>query len=197
MKKLASSLALASSLLCAAPAVVNASTFTFADVDVINQTMTAGTGTAVYNGEFNFFPADFDANTFTATDFGPANGTYVSNFGYQLGTPIIEGAVTFFFKDPDTGVETGSVTANFSSVGSISTFADYSVFSQGLELAVLTSISSSGILSYTVTASSGEFELVAGIGSITVNVPDGGTTLAMLGGSLMGMVALRKRFLRK
>ncbi len=182
--------------MAAAPATVSAATMTYTDVDVINQSMTFGTGTAVYNGTFNFQPADGDSNTFTATGFGVANGTYNSVFGYQIGTPIIEGSLSFFFKDPNGGSETASVTALFTTIGNVSSFATYSVFSEGLEFNILTSISLNGKLDYTVTTTSGDLSLVAGIGSITVTVPDNGTTLTLLGGSLCGMISLRKRLFR-
>ncbi len=173
-----------------------AATFTYSDVDVITKPMTANTGSGTYTGTFDFQPPDNDANTFTAVGFGPASGTYVSNFGYQLGQPIIEGTVTFFFKDPKGGTETGTVTALSTTIGNISSFANYSIFSEGLELNILASITATGHLTYTVKANTGNFDLIAGIGTITVYVPDGGSTLVMLGGSLLGVAALRKRFFR-
>ncbi len=194
LKNLKWSLALVTGLLLADPGGASAATFTYVDVDVINKAMTAGPpANSVYSGTFQFTTPDAAPNTFTATGFGPASGTYSSVFGYTLNQPIIEGTISFFFKDPKGGAETGMVTANFSNVGGITSFANYSVFSQGLEFNILTSIQSTGILNYTVTASTGNFDLIAGIGTITVNVPDGGTTLAMLGGSLLGMAAFRKR----
>ncbi len=196
--KITSLTALVAGLLTASAQKSSAATFTYQDVDVINKAMTAGPpANSVYTGTFQFTTPDAGANTFTATGFGPASGTYVSNFGYIIGRPIIEGTVSFFFKDPKGGAETGTVTANFTSVGGISSFANYSVFSEGLEFNILTSITATGTLTYTVTANTGNFDLIAGIGTITVNVPDGGTTLAMLGGSLLGMAALRKRIFRK
>ncbi len=196
LKKILPAFALAAGLFVASTGKTQAATYTYSDVDAINLSMVSGTGTAVYNGSFDFFPPDLDANTFTATGFGPASGTYVSNFGYQIGQPIIEGTISFFFKDPNGGSEEATVTALSINIGDISSFANYSIFSQGLEINFLTTIVNNGVLHYTVTVNSGELDLVAGIGTITVNVPDGGTTLAMLGGSLAGMVALRKRLFR-
>ncbi len=181
----------------AVPLSASAATFSYADVDPIELSMSAGGPTGIYSGTFNFDPGDNDANFFTATGFGPASGSYASNFGYTIGTPIIEGTITFFFKDPADGSETGFVTAAFSNVGSITSFANYSVFSQGLEFSILTSISTDGKLDYTVTVDSGDLELVAGIGTIVVSVPDNGATIAMLGGSLLGMAAFKKRLSRR
>ncbi len=197
IKKLTASLFLSCGLLAATSGTASALTFDYADVDVINQSLTAGGGSSSFSGSFNFQPPDMDSNTFTAVGFGPADGTYNSVFGYQLGMPIIDGTITFFFKDPLGGTESGTVTANFTSTGGVTSFANYSVFSQGLEVAVLTTIVSSGVLNYVVTATSGNFDLIAGIGTITVNVPDSGATLAMLGGSMLGLAALRKRLARK
>ncbi len=180
-------LGLTAALLTAGSA--SAATIEYSDVDVIETTLTAGSS---FSGQFDFQPPDADANTFTATGFGPASGTYTSVFGYVIGTPIIEGTISFFFKDPNGGSETGSVTTSFTTTG-INSFANYSIFSQGLEFNILASITATGHLEYTVSATTGSFDLIAGIGTITVNVPDGGTTLAMLGGSLLGMAALRKR----
>ncbi len=185
----------AGGLLLAATDKASAFTFDYVDVDVINQSLTGPGGS--FSGSFNFDPGDADVNTFTANGYGPADGTYNSVFGYTIGTPIIEGTITFFFLDPNGGTETGIVTADFTNVGGVTTFANYSVFSQGLELSLLATITSTGKLDYTVTSNSGDFELVAGIGTITVSVPDTGSTMAMFGGSLLGVAALRKRFAKR
>ncbi len=164
----------------------------FSDVDVFNQSMAAGSPSSSYSGTFQFVTPDAGSNMFTATGFGPADGTYMSNFGFVIGTPVIDGSITFFFRDPDGGEETGSVTANFISASELSSFTTYSVFSHGLEFNILSSISPTGFLTYTVSTTSGSFDLVAGIGSITTAVPDGGDTLVMMGGGLLGLVALKR-----
>ncbi len=197
VKKNLSAYALAVGLFCFLPQTASAASITYSDVDVINFSLAAGTATAVYEGQFNFEPPDTDANIFTATGFGPASGTYVSSFGYQLGKPITGGTISFFFRDPDSGIEAGSITANFASVGAVPSFATYSVFSQGLDVTILTSIALDGVLHYMVTANNGDFELVAGVGTITVRVPDTGSTLTLFGGSLLGLAALKRHLNRR
>ncbi|MCC6821338.1 MAG: VPDSG-CTERM sorting domain-containing protein [Verrucomicrobia subdivision 3 bacterium] len=147
-------------------------------------------------------PADVWLNAF--------NTSYSGQFtlaGYNPGIETITSAVaTFKLNDAFGGREGYNITVEanpFLSGGSFATslFGTITVGS-GITGNILGILDATGVLDYTITRTSGEFwltnaRLVAQASTRTgtnpTSVPDGGTTLAMLGMGLVGVFGLRRK----
>ncbi len=151
--------------------------------------------TTSVSSSFNLVAADGTSSfTIAAPYQASAQGTYTSNTGFTPGVDhVIPGSVLiqFFFRDPNGGAETFTVTA-----------ADFTAGSNGFSVAVvLTSnggtaqiegiLNSTGMLTYTINRTAGEFFFDAAF--LSAAVPEGGATVAMLGFGLLAIGVLRKK----
>jgi hypothetical protein len=170
----------------------SAVTVTYADADTIGKAL--NTPNASYTGSFNFV-SDDGTPKFNAYLW--SEGSYVySALGFNPATQsAISASFKFYFKDSDNDGE--NATVDILAPLTKENFIGYVDLEGGGSIGVLGSINATGAVSYTVTSTSGTFYLAGAYAKIVATVPEGGATLAMLGGSMLGMVALRKRLSSK
>jgi hypothetical protein len=159
-----------------------------------------------------------DLNTYGTGQLVTDTTPFTDSFHISYNTPTehaVSGVATFLLADigKDTqqfSIDLGS-TLGFDS-GSINDLSmKYGSFQLNFELAggllsgvLLGQLDSTGTLQYTISATSrGWFSVLSadllvntdsGSGISTRSIPDGGLTVVLLGGALLGLGALRRRF---
>lgn len=133
---------------------------------------------------------------------GTYSGTWdLLSEGYTPGTPTISALAEFVFSDPNGGTETVVV-----SVGGQQLYAGFGtpgtsdfVISGAVTGGALVNLESTGLLSYRIFRNTGIFTLDTATLTVAVNdqdpngVPDGGTTVALLGLGLAGLAGIRRK----
>ncbi len=100
-----------------------------------------------------------------------------------------------FLRDPARGTEAGTFVAAGETVITPG-ITNYFKSEQGVSgptLGIETAINNAGQVSYTITATSGEFYIDAAYMFFSVNVPDNGSSVALLGLALVGVEGLRRK----
>ena len=97
------------------------------------------------------------------------------------------------WQDEHVSVDLGAVSSWLNNVEVGGTFASYELVSGNLSMTLLADIAADGKLTYTVRADSGDFYLKETQLTVYAHVPDGGSTLMLLGLALVGFAALRRR----
>lgn len=121
----------------------------------------------------------------------------ILNDGYTPSTEEVYSAnAEFQFWDLFGGQESLSIALGGSQFEQSGSFTGLITLSDNVVGSALLDLSSDGIVSYTITRTSGEFTLtnatlVAQAGSRSV--PDGGTTLALLGMSVAGVLGFQRK----
>lgn len=138
------------------------------------------------------------------------SGTFVLP-GYDAATQMVQSAqATFVFSDDSLfdSNEYAKISLGFENFGSLEVDGipllpwTYTFFSGNLTM--LTTLSSTGQLDYTITATSGDFWYKGGVLKAEVTqrpstnntpprVPDGGASAALLGMSLLAVAGLKKK----
>lgn len=194
MKATLGALLLAATLFGAQQA--SATPITYRDADQISLALSANgaNGPSTYNGNFNFMTPD-GTSAMYAVNFGGADGIYKSQLGFNPQTQSVRagsGKIYLFLRDPRGGKETGTVTVlNMEALDTINSFQTYTILSDAFSVNVAAKINADGQFDYSITATSGDFYLRGAYAQFSV--PDGGTTAALLGCSLLGLVYLRRR----
>ena len=170
-----------------------ASALTYVDADFIGVKLTAGTDNASYTGMF-------DIN-------GAGHGSWTPPVGVQFDSStmkVVSAYVAFAFlddlspwTDPLRRDEAGTIALEGTTVFSGSTL----LYGGAVDQAIVDAHLQDGILHYTITATEGDFWLLGGkmvvharrMGSDGKPVPDAGATVAMLGLSLLGLAAGRRK----
>jgi hypothetical protein len=122
----------------------------------------------------------------------------ITNHGYDHATEHVYSATAEFrFEDNFGFSESLSVVLGGSPFEQTGSFSNWITLSDSVVGSALFDLSADGIVSYTITRTDGEFYLrnatltaVAGSNS----VPDGGTTLALLGMSVIGVFGFQRKF---
>ena len=184
---------------------MSAKATTFADADYFGTqsggpngnpsgtTLTFG-GTASTSGQsFDFVNADGTASFTIAAPYSTGLGTYTSQLGFLVGSQhVVDGYVTLFMRDPAGGSETLVYTSELASQSiTHGSFTTQLVISENITAEVAGIIDANGKIAYTVTATSGSFVLDAAYMNITV--PDGGSTVALLGGAVLALGIFRRK----
>jgi hypothetical protein len=135
------------------------------------------------------------------------------SFSVNFASPAeqaVWGEATFLIADADKYQEQFSVQLGDVSGFDSGKIDDFSIFGISFELAggvvgtLLADINADGILNYRITATSGNFNVlwanlnvrtedIGTSGDPVTRVPDGGLTLALLGASMVGLYAFRRR----
>jgi hypothetical protein len=163
------------------------------DADLIGVKLTAGTDNASYTGMF-------DIN-------GAGHGSWTPPIGVQFDSStmeVVSAYVAFAFlddtkpwTDPLRRDEAGTIALEGTTIFSGSTL----LYGGAVDQAIVNAHLQDGILQYTITATEGDFWLIGGKmvvdarrrGGNGTPVPDAGATVAMLGLSLLGLAASRRK----
>lgn len=163
----------------------------------IGQTLTFGTSGATVSSSFNLVNPDGTSSFNIAAPYsGFFQGTYASALGFVPNANYFTSSANLilFFRDPGAGAEALTFTAGMFSFNQGS-FATLLVISQDVTAQVFGDIDSTGGFNYSVSATSGSFILDAAYLEVEANaVPDGGSTVALLGSVLMAGACLRRKF---
>lgn len=151
---------------------------------------------------FDFVNSDGTPSFTIGAPYDPnQQGTYTSVLGYPVGTMIDPNSLffTFFVRDPNGGGEHERI--NFGPGDLIfnnGSFTGTAVLNFGGNLAVIGDIKATGKVDYRVRAISGEFIFDAAYAHFNniPSVPDGGSTVALLGLALAGVGMLRRKLAR-
>lgn len=132
----------------------------------------------------------------------------IASQGYNpLAQQITSAVASFSFNDALGGKETYFITINGTTVNTgtdiVSPFFGSVTFDDSITGSVLVTLDTTGQLSYTVSRTSGSFQLVDAVLTVEAttrssstggnSVPDGGMTAMMLGSGLLGLAGLRKK----
>ena len=167
MRKLLSSLAVFAALTISAHAI------TYSDTDVFAQFLNQGQS---YSGTFN-----------------------IANKGFNPATETVTSAEAWFLVSDDIDPLRGEwVKFTIGNVDSYGPFeVDFlSVFGGSISGTALFDLNTDGILSYKITSTSGDFWAFGAdlhVHAEAKNVPDAGTTAALLGASVIGIAILKRR----
>ena len=143
------------------------------------------------------------------------SGTFILG-GYNPATQMVHDAqATFVFSDDELfdSNEYAQITVGLGNFGNVEVDGvpllpwTYTFFSGDLTLNMLATLSSTGQLGYTITATSGDFWYKGGTLEANVvrrpstnttppSVPDGGASAALLGMSLLAVAGLKKKLSR-
>lgn len=132
------------------------------------------------------------------------SGTFnIANKGYNSGVESVTSALAQFWlaDDLDWPRQSESFTVSLGSDSQWSSGPVRLLVGDKLNVTLLADLGADGILNYSVTAATGDFYLLAAsLEACTERkpqqVPDGGTTLALLGLGLVGVAGLRRRMAR-
>jgi hypothetical protein len=157
-----------------------------------------GGGSASVTGTFDL--KNPGSSTYTITAPYPGLTTISDQGGFVPGTDVATSATAFFwFRDDNDPNETEHVAVNLNGLpftGGQVTSEGVSVF--GGTADVTATINLNGTVTYTVTATDGDFffdyaDLTATGDVIRTNAPDGGATASLLGVGLLGVAAIRRK----
>lgn len=179
-------------------------TLTFSDADRFASlpagpagiTLTAGGPVASVSGSFDLVNPD-GTSSFTIGSPYAYSQTYSSVLGFIPGLYNIvedDSNVTLFLRDPGGSTESAVYTAS-THIISQGSFTTAVIISQSITASIITSLSATGSFNYTVTATSGSFIIDAAYLEVKATVPDGGSTVALLGSALMVGAFFRRKFL--
>ena len=181
-KQLQLTLAALVSLFCAASATAMTITETDTFSPLVGTIGGSGQPTTV-SGEFNLLTAGYNPTSMSLTS----------------------ATVTFTLSDPLGGNESGlfrfrllpgpTTSEDLATFSGVPTAATPYTFALGTGSLAFLALDDTGILHYRINRVSGQF--VVNSASITAVVPDGGATAILLGGSLLGLVAIKRRFKMK
>ena|SRR5438445_750554 len=155
-----------------------------------------------YTGIFDIVDprADLGLDHYTISGFPSQNGTFTDRGSYVPGTPISDLTVRFYLTDASLipidvfAVSLDGYTTAGIMIGQKATFS----FKGGS--GVIDMVEADGQLSYTVSSILGDFTVKYALltanttESASVRVPDGGSTVTMLGFGLLAMIPLHRRF---
>lgn len=164
----------------------------YQDVDGINQLMNGGTGGGVssYTGTFNIISGDGNLGDGIADGVG-------DEWGYQPASETItSGSILFIFDNPGFGRKTVSVTLSGEDFITPNTTLSLGtvVFGDLISGQAFLELDSTGIATYTINRTSGQFTLLgaelyveSGPRAIIPGVPDSGATATLFGLSILGL----------
>jgi hypothetical protein len=168
----------------------------YSDFDQINQFA----GPASVSGQFDLLLPGGEADSATMSGYPDGNGFYSDASGFQTGMKVDNATIRFWFSDPNGSGERWQAelsTADspilseiLGSGGSFSTRFEGDTFNGDDYADLLLSISNTGKLNYTLTATTGEFKVDAA--QLEVSVPDGGSTALLMGFGFLAMAGYRK-----
>jgi hypothetical protein len=122
----------------------------------------------------------------------------ILNDGYKPATEQVYSAnADFQFWDIFGGSESLTVALGGSPFEQTGSFSGLITLSDSVVGSALFDLSSDGIVSYTITRTSGEFYLTSATLTAQAgsrSVPDGGVTLALLGMSVVAVVGIQRKF---
>lgn len=193
----------------AVAATASAVTITYQDIDKPNVLIKSGKS---FQGDFDIVTGDGDQNI-VISGYTPAatNGTFSDLAGYTADGTLTSASAFFYLRDANQGNDSWDINVDIydflngtgGSLGGNSQYTHTRVF--GSSEVAFTFLSNNGHISYTVenTSKNGEFTLefarltatkeVLESENTPVSVPDGGMTVALLGFTLTGMAALRRK----
>ncbi len=157
-------------------------------------------GLNLVTGTFNLVAPDATSSfTIAAPYAAGVRGTYNSALGFTPGVQhILPGSVTirFLFRDPSGGAETFSVSVGSNTLFSQGSFNIQLVLtSNGATASIEGILNSTGMVSYTIRRTTGEFWLDAAYLQATA-LPEGGPDVALLGLGLVALGAVRYKLAR-
>lgn len=177
----------------------------YADADFFGGINSDGNpnGVLISAGGHPFITSSFD---FVADDGTPSftigapydplqQGTYSSALGYPVGTTIDPMSLffTFFVRDPNGGLQGEKINLGpLDLIFHNGSFTGSAVLDFGGNLAVIGDIETDGIVNYRVRTFGGDFVFDAAFAHFNT-VPDGGSTVALLGLTLAGIGFLRRK----
>lgn len=154
-----------------------------------------------YSGTFDL--VNPGSSTFTISGFPSGNGTFSDAGGYALNTPLTSVSASFYVVDSFLHIDVIDVSlGNFTGVDDalwlLGKKATFSFAGQNGEISWL---EQNGTIGYQISSDFGDFTLQYAM--LTANtstgdplggpsVPDGGTTLVLLGMSLLAVLGVRK-----
>lgn len=165
----------------------------YSDADAWAATIAAG---GTFTKDFNIVTADGVGDTFTVDsgifDVNTQNGgkTYTSADGYVTGTKIDSGAVNFWFHNSNG--DTFNVLVGLDTLLNEVNAGPVVFESKSLNGTLIVDLQADGIINYTVS-NAGLTDITFDYALLTANVPDGGTTVMLLGGALASLGLLRKK----
>lgn len=167
------------------------------DADQFGISIAPGVGNA-YASSFDLVNADgtssFLVNASNYSPFTQQGGqTFTSVLGYTPGESILGGEMAFWFRD--TLGDSFTINLDLATDFNIVTGGPQVVVGQSLTVSVIASLEADGAVNYTVT-NGGPNNITfdyAVLRADTANVPDGGTTLALLGSAIIGLGLLHSK----
>jgi hypothetical protein len=186
---------------------------TYQDIDLINKTLNGGSGST--GGRFDIRPGASDASpSVTIGTFPDAGNQYLNagttyndivGFDPAAAYDIVSAYAYFYLRNAQDLVDVFSINlTDFDYLFEFQGDGSQFIVSDEVNGLSLTFLNDNGYLDYTVTREGGDFtvdyaqlQVVALAGSgptIPGAVPDAGSTAGMLGGALLIIGALRRRF---
>ena len=182
-------------------ASVSVSAIEFRDIDKPGLLLSAGGSVSSYTGDFNLVTGDGDGTFTIGAPYLFGQGTFSDVSGFDPATmDAFSGRLSLYIRDDldlaseafivDLGSLAGFITA--------SNFATVRYDSPGLPGEILVSINDTGHLSYTVTATGGDFILDYAMLTVEArsSVPDGATTAWLFGFAFVSLAVCRQRFVK-
>jgi hypothetical protein len=174
----------------------------FRDIDHPNKLLTAGGPDSSYTGDFNLISGDGDGPFNIGSPYVfTARGTFSEAAGFDPNTmQAISGTLSLWVKDnTDTSSDAYSVDlGSFTGFTSGANFGTWRYEAPGLPVDILVAINDTGHLSYTVTATGGDFILDYAMLKVQAvsAVPDSAMTGLLFGFTFLGLAAFRQRLVK-
>ena len=140
------------------------------------------------------------SSTYTISGYGIGNGTFSDHGGYVLGTDLVSLVASFYIRDDSNSTTGGREKVDINLGSGPQEINDLNLVNGGKTFisfggssALITLLENNGTLRYRIEAEKGDFKveyamLTASTGTLPSHlVPDGGTTLCLLGFSLLGL----------
>lgn len=190
-----------STIVAALLAVGSASAFanSYSDIDVWGPTGKSITSVTPYSDVFNIVTAnalDVGVIVPTPAEFvGKPTGPYTDVGGFnKLKEQVVDADVTFWLKGANTTSRSYTIKLD-STVFQAGSFGKFKFAADGLTATLITTLNSSGQLGYTVLADPGSTFQLRGalLNATTVPIPDGGSSLALLGMGVVGLMGMARR----
>ena len=171
-----------------------ASATTFTDIQVPSAHVASG---GSFSGIFDIVTPGSDTQI-SISSFPSGNGIFSDSGGYTRNTPLSSVAVTFYLTDSSfIPLDLVCVDLENAGGGLGIMWGRRATFSFQGGTGVLDALQQDGKLSYTVSSIVGDFTvkyaLLQADTTSTASVPDGGSTLLLLGGSFVVLAIFRRR----
>lgn len=163
----------------------------YRDADLWN-TSIAALGSV--SGDFNIVALDGN-NTFTVSSIFNASTqaggqTFNSVAGYVPGTPIQSGDVAFWFHN--SANDTFNITVGLGTLLSSANSGPVALVAQNLNATLIADLQADGVINYRIDNLGGT-AITFDYALLRANVPDGGTTVMLLGAGLSCLGLIRRK----